>query len=224
MINNELEIIKSAYEKGLSIRKISDISESLLGRKLSRSRVAQLLKLSNFTPRKEAWNKGLTRQTDTTGYFDKKDKTYSNNKHLHVNYGKKLSEESKRKISIARKEYLKNNPDKVGYKINHSSKESYPEKYFNEVFKNRGLNLERYYRVGLFELDFCCPQSKIDIEIDGGTHHLPEVIEKDKRRDDILKSLGWKVIRIDWSHYKMLSIDSKKAILDEVCRYFSTTS
>jgi len=49
---------------------------------------------------------------------------------LSKNKGKKLSDETKQKISKSRKEYLLNNPDKVPYLLNHSRNESYPEKYF----------------------------------------------------------------------------------------------
>ena len=44
-------------------------------------------------------------------------------------YPQRHSEETKKKISEIRKKYLSENPDKVPYKLNHSSTESYPEKY-----------------------------------------------------------------------------------------------
>lgn len=67
--------------------------------------------------------------------------------------GLKLSEEQKKKISESRKKYLEEHPDKIPYVMNHSSKVSYPEKYFMEVLKD--LPIKYNYQVGLYQLDFC---------------------------------------------------------------------
>lgn len=124
---------------------------------------------------------------------------------------RKHSKETKEKISKSRSKYLLDNPDKVPYRLNHSSKESYPEKYFNEIFTNEGIKLERYYRVGLYELDFALVDKKIDIEIDGDQHYLdPKVTEIDIRRDRYLSDNGWKIIRIKWSEYKKISKEEKE--------------
>lgn len=122
----------------------------------------------------------------------------------------KHTQETKDKISKSRKEYLRNNPDKVPYLLNHSSKESYPEKYFTEVFKNEGIDVIKSYRIGLYELDFSIPEKKIDIEIDGSQHYLDtKIVESDKRRNDFLKENGWDVIRINWSEYKKLNTEDR---------------
>lgn len=50
------------------------------------------------------------------------------------------TEETKQKLSQIRKQYLKDNPDKVPYLLNHYSKgESYPEKYFSECFQGTNI-------------------------------------------------------------------------------------
>ena len=106
------------------------------------------------------------------------------------------TEESKQKISAARIKFLEANPDKVPYLINHSSKESYPEKLFRQ-----GLELANIqgwvdsYQQGMYEYDFAFPELKIDIEIDGGTHLSEKVQKIDKRRDEWSKARGWTVIR-----------------------------
>ena len=64
------------------------------------------------------------------------------------------SQETKDLISQIRIAYLQANPDKVPWKLNHSSKQSYPEKYFEDVFKNEGMKLEPYLPLGIYELDF----------------------------------------------------------------------
>jgi predicted DNA-binding protein YlxM (UPF0122 family) len=50
-----------------------------------------------------------------------------------LNGSLKHSEETKQKISESRTRYLRENPDKVPYLINHSSKKSYPEKLFYQT-------------------------------------------------------------------------------------------
>lgn len=216
----EDEILKSLYNSGISACEISKQSEKLLGRKLGVSRITTRLKHAGVSINTKVWNKGVSRENDTTGRMVKWQETFLKNTDSHRKYGHKLSEETKQKISNSRKEFLRKNPNKVGYRLNHSSKESYPEKYFHEVFKKEGINLERYFRIGLYELDFCCLESKIDIEIDGGTHKQDNVKEKDQRRDQCLKQLGWKVIRIDWSSYQKLNIEQKQTAIKDILKNF----
>lgn len=113
----------------------------------------------------------------------------------------KLSEDTKKKISEARKKYLKENPEKVPYKINHSSKKSWPEEIFERALIRYNIkDWVRNYRNGLYEYDFAFPLQKIDIEIDGFTHTLTKVQLIDKKRDQWSQSQGWKVIRFKAKH------------------------
>jgi very-short-patch-repair endonuclease/glycerol-3-phosphate cytidylyltransferase-like family protein len=131
-----------------------------------------------------------------------------------------LSEESKRKISESRKKYLLENPDKVPYKLNHSSKESYPEKYFTELFEKEKIKVEKSFRIGLYELDFCILDKKIDIEIDGEQHYLDKKITKsDIKRTKYLEENGWDIIRIRWSDYKKMSFIEKSNYISEFKKY-----
>ena len=117
------------------------------------------------------WSKGLTKDNDVRlaqmsasikkAYADGK---YKNRKYVRH---KPLTDEHKRKLSEARIAYLKANPDKVPYLMNHSSKESYPEKYFTKIFDNEGLVVQKEFRVSVYSLDFAIPDRKIDIEVDG---------------------------------------------------------
>lgn len=105
--------------------------------------------------------------------------------------GRTHTEESKLKISEARKKYLSEHPDKVPYIINHSSKESYPEKYFKEVFVNEELPLKYHKQVSKYELDFYNEDFMVDVEIDGEQHYLDKRISKsDSERDEYMKNLG----------------------------------
>ena len=146
-------------------------------------------------------------------------------KSIRIKNGKKsipCSEETKKKLSEIRKKYLAENPDKVPYKLNHSSKESYPEKYFTEVFKNEEIDVVKSFYIGLYELDFCIPDKKIDIEIDGSQHYYDKkIVESDKRRNEFLENDGWDIIRINWSHYKRLDLESKKEYILNLKSYIN---
>lgn len=134
-----------------------------------------------------------------------------------VGKNRKLSDETKKKISESRKKYLLENPDMVPYKLNHSSKESYPEKYFSELFLKENIKVERYYYVSIYELDFCVIDKKIDIEIDGEQHFVDDGIRKsDENRNKYLQNLGWTIIRIRWSDYQKLSIEEKKNYISDL--------
>lgn len=126
---------------------------------------------------------------------------------------KKHTEEEKQKISDSCKKYYLNNPDKIPYKLWHSSEISYPEQYFKEVFKKENIDLKYHLQVGLYELDFYNEDSKKYIEIDGGTHYKKNVQEIDKRKDNYLSSLGWVGKRIKWDEYKKLSYEEKHNII-----------
>lgn len=135
---------------------------------------------------------------------------------------RKHSEETKRKISEYRKKFIMENPDKVPYRLNHSSKESYPEKYFSELFDKEKINIYRYYGVGPYEIDFCIPDKKIAIEIDGNQHYYDlKIIESDKRKTDYLNKDDWDVIRIKWSDYNSLNYENKKDYINELKGYIN---
>lgn len=113
------------------------------------------------------------------------------------------SKETREKISKARIKYLTENPDKVPYLINHSSKKSYPEQIFENALLSSGLTGWTYaFQHGIYEYDFAWPEKKIDVEIDGSTHLLEKVIEIDARRDAFSKEKGWIVLRFTASRVK----------------------
>lgn len=140
------------------------------------------------------------------------------NKLGHVKSPQKHTDETKSKLSEIRKKYLLENPDKVPYLLNHYSKgPSYPEKYFDEILSKSGLIYEKYYRIGLYELDFAFLDKKIDLEIDGSQHILDNrILESDLRRDDYMKINGWKVIRINWKDYLKLDMEKRKIFIENL--------
>jgi very-short-patch-repair endonuclease/predicted DNA-binding protein YlxM (UPF0122 family) len=115
----------------------------------------------------------------------------------------KHSEETKRKISAIRIAYLTANPDKVPYRINHSSKKSWPEMVFENALNASNITgWTPAFQHGIYEYDFAWVDKKIDVEVDGGTHKTEKVQIIDKRRDEFSRSKGWKVIRFDASRVK----------------------
>lgn len=132
------------------------------------------------------------------------------------------TEETKKKISESRKKFLLENPEKASYVLYHYSKgESYPEKYFNMIFKKH-FTFDRYYRIGLYQLDFAIVEKRIYIEIDGGQHRWdPKIVESDKRKDKYLENLGWTGIRVNWSDYKRLQKHEREKYVRDMVDYIS---
>lgn len=164
-----------------------------------------------------AWNRGLTKETSDgvmkhsesiTAYYTTHDGSFLGHKH---------SEETKLRISGTMKEYLKEHPDRVPYLLNHSSKVSYPEQYFMEVFDKEGVELSFHLQVGLYQLDFYNEERMLDVEIDGEQHYVDaNVVKSDIRRTAYLTGLGWKIYRIRWADFKKKSLDEKHAIIEEL--------
>lgn len=168
-----------------------------------------------LAPGCNAWNKGLSKETDER--LKKSAETlhngYATGRIINSNKGKLHTEEQKQKISMGRKRYLEQHPDKVPYLLNHHSKgDSYPEKYFKEVFDNENVEYKQnYYQSGYF-LDFAWPDKKLYLEVDGEQHYRDKrIIEHDKKRTQKLLDEGWTcLIRIRWSEYKGLNETQQK--------------
>lgn len=133
------------------------------------------------------------------------------------NTGKHLSEESKKKISEARKRYLEKRPEKVPFKLNHSSKESYPERYFREWLQKENIFSEQEYQVGRYSLDFAWPEKMVYLEIDGSQHSLDWMQNHDKVRTEKLSEKGWTCIgRVYWPEYQGLNREDKEKYLKSI--------
>jgi very-short-patch-repair endonuclease len=65
--------------------------------------------------------------------------------------------------------------------------------------RRKQLNNFQFYRqriIGDYIVDFYCPRSKLIIEVDGGQHYQDEQNRRDKVRDDYMKNLGMKILRV----------------------------
>ena len=118
--------------------------------------------------------------------------------------GKHQSDESREKISnsmkIAHKEGRAWNIGMSRW----NNEPSYPEKFFSEVIINEfeDKNFEREYPLGKYSLDFAWVNKKKAIEIDGDQHiRFKDYSERDKRKDELSKNSGWKIMRIRWRDF-----------------------
>jgi len=181
---------------------LSKAAHSALGKANPNKRESnfQSFNAKRLTGEIDNWNKGASKHTDER--IAKQSKTLKDNLEngtvIHNWRDKKHTEETKEKISKSRKKFLEENPDQVPYRLNHSSKQSWPEKFFQQLLEENGITGWIYnFQHGIYSYDFAFPDLKLDIEIDGATQQSEKVKEIDKRRDDFSKARGWKVLRID---------------------------
>jgi very-short-patch-repair endonuclease len=72
----------------------------------------------------------------------------------------------------------------------------------------------RQHPVGPHILDFFCNEAKLDIEVDGFQHGMPDHRASDAERDSFLESQGIKVLRFWSSHLRR----NKQVIRDSIWR------
>ena len=58
-----------------------------------------------------------------------------------------------------------------------------------------GYKFRRQYSVGSYIIDFYCPALKLAVEVDGDVHERYNRTSKDKRRQNMLESLGIEFLR-----------------------------
>ena len=131
--------------------------------------------------------------------------------------GRKHSEETKKKLSLIRKKWIAENPDKSPYLLSHKSRgETYPERYFREWLEKENIPFQQEYRFKLYSFDFLVNE-RVDLEIDGGQHKNDKrVIEHDIKRDTKSQEAGFIVYRIEWCNYQRLTHEEKEKFLMEL--------
>ena len=84
----------------------------------------------------------------------------------------------------------------------------------------QGYKFRRQHQIGSYIVDFCCPEKKIIIELDGGGHAEENQKFRDKERDLLLKEEGYRVLRF-WNN----ELDrNKRGILEQIHRLFVSPS
>ena len=74
-----------------------------------------------------------------------------------------------------------------------------PEQILWQNVKNRNLKnskFRRQFSFGYYIVDFYCKEKKLVIELDGDSHFTERGKEYDLQRDNYLKGLGLKILRI----------------------------
>lgn len=148
-----------------------------------------------------SWNKGLTKETDNRVL----NQTITLKKHIQegsvkFNSGHSKLQVNRKKVSEGMK---RAHAEGRAYNIGRQrwkKQPSYPERFFMNVIENEFLN-RNYVRELWFHgfvLDFAWVDLKKCIEIDGQQHEREENKKRDIKKDFLLKSLGWEVLRIKW--------------------------
>ena len=58
-----------------------------------------------------------------------------------------------------------------------------------------GLKFRRQTPINRYIADFCCPELRLVVELDGAVHEADAQVEHDRNRDSYLRSLGYLVLR-----------------------------
>ncbi len=139
----------------------------------------------------------------TLSWAFKRGKFKGRKKGIYFKKRAKASIETRKKISEGRKAYLKLHPEKVPYRLNHSSKESWLEKTMDQALKDsKIIGYIREYQKELYSYDFAFLDVKLDIEVDGQTHEQEKVKLIDTERDRLALLDGWTVLRFTWQEIR----------------------
>ena len=172
--NRDLSYIQSLYDSGLSWREVSKIG------KISCATIYEKVRSNELKSRNLSDSIKLTA-------FKKP---------------RKHSEETKNKISLARKKYLKENGENP-WKYKSSVHSSIPCEKFKSFLKKRGIDFSEEYlplieKGRFFRIDIAFPDKKIGIEINGNQHYNPDFSLKPyyEERHNLIIEEGWILLEI----------------------------
>lgn len=108
-----------------------------------------------------------------------------------------VSEENRKLLSkLAKERHLKNDKS-FGWQKRNNLKPSYPETIAIRFFEQNNIKFEREVKIDRYFADFIIYEKYI-IEIDGQQHNKSERIESDIKKDNVLRKLGYNVVRIKY--------------------------
>jgi very-short-patch-repair endonuclease len=87
------------------------------------------------------------------------------------------------------------------------------------ILKNKnieGRKFRRQYSIGNYITDFCCPQEKIIIELDGDFHAEYYQIENDILREEFITKQGFNVIRFE----NKLVFEDPEYVIETIKKHF----
>lgn len=154
--------------------------------------------------RKCAWNKGKNSNTDERILKIKE------TRHKNFLAGKikikphKWTEEERNKMSLIRKKWLNENPDKHPWK-NRKCNYSKPCEYLKEILKLNNISFVEEYNPKInghyFSLDIAFPDIKFAIEVNGNQHYKKDgnLNEYYQNRHNLLKENGWKIMELHYT-------------------------
>ena len=75
--------------------------------------------------------------------------------------------------------------------------QTHAEELMWQELRNRklGVKFRRQHPISDYVVDFYCSDKSLIVEIDGAIHNDTEIEKKDKEREDILISLGYRILR-----------------------------
>ena len=168
-------------------------------------------KISKGNTGKVAWNKGKTKETDSTMRQISETLT-----------GRQGTPHSDATKAVLREAAILAHKEGRAWNIGMNrwqKKPSYAEEFFMKVIANdfSDKNFEREVYFKGFVLDFLWEHKKKVIEIDGKQHEEPVQKERDSRKDSLLVQNGYQVMRIKWKDmYNNTSVwvDKAKSFID----------
>jgi very-short-patch-repair endonuclease len=151
----------------------------------------------SFATLVEAQKNGLFKSINK----EEKDKR-ARERQLAINYSH--SDESKKKISLARKRYLNENPDKHGWS-NSKHHRSIPCELLKERLKQEEFSFQEEFKPLLhkqrfFSIDIYLPDLKLGIEVNGRQHYSTngELAPYYQQRHDLICQEGYELIEIQY--------------------------
>jgi very-short-patch-repair endonuclease len=91
----------------------------------------------------------------------------------------------------------------------HYSGETRPEGNVRRCLDLLGIVFEQESRISRYRVDFLIPDGMIVLEVDAPYWHEPDA-EKDQRRDDWMRSQGFRVIRVNADEYMIGDIEDMR--------------
>jgi very-short-patch-repair endonuclease len=160
------------------------------------------------------WAKGKTKENNKA--IEQQSKTitqrYRNGEIESPFKDKHHSEETKETLRQKRFDYLKDKNNVSTYTNRHKRKLSKGENILYELFKRNGLfdiyEIVNEYPIYPYFIDFAFVNEKVAVEYDGEPHYKNNArLEHDIKKDNFLKTKGWRIYRIPYFELKNFKIE-----------------